>query len=303
MQGHKLTNNLEDTDMNTQKKQFGVRTVVALVLVAAFLFGGIGITNAAAQRSIPGDALYPVKTTIERTRLSMTQDAGNRAQMKMTYAEKRLEEIGKLITEGRFSEINLAVLSFESEINGAILELESLSKVDPQRAASLSLEITSALARYTQHLVTLVANAPDSVKAEVSRALDSSQTVSSLEMPTFDDNSNLNGNDAIEDNSNDAVEDNGNDAIDDYSNMNGNEAFDDNSNVNSNDNSDDLANSNNDNSNSNLNFNGDDSANSNDNSSNTNTSSNTNADDHGGSGKDSSGKSGSNSNGGGGSDD
>lgn len=293
--------------MNTQKKQFGMKSVVIIVATLAILFGGAGLTNAAAQSAIPGDALYPVKTTIERTRLSFSQDAGDRAALKMVFAEKRLDEVAKLINEGRFSEIRQAVLAFESEINGAILELDSLSKVDPARAARLAQEITSALTRYAESLATLAAAAPENVRDVVARALDTTQIASGLDMPKFDDNSNANTNESFDDNSNL----NSNESMDDNGNLNSNESMDDDSQINGNSNDDNGFDDN-----SNTSFNGNDdkggnsngsddsigNSNSNDDSggSNTNSSSNTNGDDNGGSGKKGKGsndKGGSNSNG------
>jgi len=53
--------------MNTQSKSTGLRNFLILAVIALLLFGGIGITGAAAQSSIPGDALYSVKTSIEQT--------------------------------------------------------------------------------------------------------------------------------------------------------------------------------------------------------------------------------------------
>lgn len=304
--------------MNTQKKQFGMKSVVIIIATLAILFGGAGLTNAAAQSSIPGDALYPVKTTIERTRLSFSQDAGDRAQMKMDFAEKRLDEVAKLINEGRFSEIRMAVLAFESEINGAILELDSLSKVDPARAARLAQEITSALTRYAESLVTLAAVAPENVRDVVARALDTTQIASGLDMPEFDDDSNANTNESLDDNgnlnSNDDMDDddqNSNESMDDDGNLNSNESMDDDSQVNGNSNDDDGFD---DNSNTSLNSNDDNGGNSNgsddsvgnsntnddSDDSNSNTSTNTNGDDSSGSGtsgKGSDDKGGSNSNG------
>jgi hypothetical protein len=195
-----------------------------ILVIAALVIGGISITRSAAQAAIPGDALYPVKTTIEQTRLTLAQDAGDRAQMKMAFAEQRLEEIAALIEEGRYREVNKAVLAFEADINSAILELETVSQVDPARAARIALEITAALTRYAQTLGVMAANAPDSVRPEVARALDTAQIVGSLELPTAgmasDDNSNAN----ISDNANDNGDDgNANsNADDDNANANGN---------------------------------------------------------------------------------
>ena len=236
--------------------------------------------GAAAQSAIPGDALYPVKTGLEQTRLSLARDAGVRAEMKMEFAEQRLTEIQKLIEEGRYQEVNDAVLAFESEINSAILELGTLAEVDPTRAAAIAKVITSALTRYAQALSLLAASAPDSVRSEVARALDTTQVAGGLPLvpPASNSNDNDNGvddngngdDDSGNANSNDnGVDDNGNDngnddnANDNGADDNGNDnGTDDNGNDNANDNS---ANGNDDNSNDDGD---DDNANSNDDNSN-----------------------------------
>ena len=277
--------------MNTR---FNFITLALIVGLVAVLLAGAGITGAAAQAAIPGDALYTVKTGIEQTRLALANDAGDRAQMKMAFAEQRLNEISALIEEGRYREINDAVLAFESGINGAILELQTLSHVDPLRSARLAQEITSTLTRYAQTLSALVASAPVDVRNEVNRALTSTNTASSLELPdgSLDDNSNGNANDnsnTNDDNSNGNANDNSNTNDDDNSNSsndngnansNDNAGDDDNSNS-SNDNGDDNGNDNSGDDNSNSsNDNGDDNGNDNSGDDNSN-SSNDNGDDNG----------------------
>ena len=300
--------------MNAHTKHFGLRSLALVMVIAALLFGGASITGVAAQSAIPGDALYPVKTTIEQTRLSLAQDAGDRAQMKMGFAEKRLEEIAALIEEGRYHEVSAAVLAFEADIHSAILELETISQIDPARGTRIALEITSALTRYAQTLSTMAANAPQSVKTEVTRALDTTQIAGGLELPPAgsqsDDNSNDNGDD---DNANsNGNDDNANDnGVDDNANSNDNDdnandnGVDDNANSNANDNGvDDNANSNGDDGNTNSsNDNGDDSPNGNSNDNSNDDSANNNGDDSGGGGSNDNGNdSGGGGNGGNGND-
>jgi hypothetical protein len=216
--------------MNAQTKRFSLRTAALVIAIALVLIAGIGVTGAAARSAIPGDALYPVKTTIEQTRLNLAGDAGDRAVMKMGFAEQRLAEIRSLIAEGRYGEVNLAVLAFESEIHGAILEVETVAQADPARAARLAMEIVSALTRYAQALSELAATAPDAVRAEVTRALDTTQLASGLDMPSADDAGSDNANDDNDNDDNDN-DDNGNDnTADDSGNDN---TGDDNGNDNS----------------------------------------------------------------------
>jgi len=258
--------------------------VIGFVLaIAVLLFGGIGITGTAAQSAIPGDALYAVKTTIENTRLSLAQDAGDRAQMKLAFAEQRLSEISGLIREGRYREIREAVLAFEANINAAIMELESVSALDPARAAAITHDITSALTRYAQTLSELAVVAPDSIKPEVARALDTTQIASRLGQSAANENANDNGDDSGNVNTNENANDNSNDSSsDDSGDINANE--DDSGNVNADDNTnvDDIANDNSGDDNSNTDDNGNDNSvdnNSNDDNSGENSSSDDNGSD------------------------
>jgi hypothetical protein len=226
--------------------------IIGFVLaVAIVLLGGIGITGAAAQAAIPGDALYPLKTTIESTRLMLAQNAGDRAQMNLAFAEQRLTEISNLIHEGRVREIRNAVLAFETHINAALMELETISASDPARAAAVAKEVTSALTRYAQSLSELAATAPENIKPEVVRALDTTQIATGLGQSAENENANANDNSNGNDNENGNSNANDN-AGDDNGNGNGNDNGDDNSNLNANDNSND------DNSNGNGNGNGND---------------------------------------------
>jgi hypothetical protein len=276
----------EEIDMNTR---FNFLPLAVIVGLLALLLAGVGITGVAAQAAIPGDALYTVKTGIEQTRLSLASDAGQRAQMKMAFAEQRLNEISALIEEGRYREINDAVLAFESGINGAILELQTLSQVDPARSARLAQDITRTLTRYAQTLSGLVASAPEDVRGEVKRALTSTHTASSLDLPdgSLDDNGNSNANDnsSIDDHGNDnSADDNSNASINDNGDDHGNDnSADDNSNASINDNGDDHGNDNSadDNSNTSINDNGDDHGNDNSADDNSNASINDNGDDNG----------------------
>lgn len=214
--------------MFTHINRSSLKTVSILLVVAALLFGGIGITGVAAQSSLPGDTLYPVKTGFEETRLTLTHDAKSRAELQLNFAEQRLEEIGKLVNEGRLNEVDQVVLAFEAAINSAIMEAESLASVDPSVSAELSREITSALTEYTQKLVSLLSKTPDDVKSEVERALETTRLVSGLEETlSKDDSIDENNHDgsvddspddaSIEDSSKSGVDDSQDESLDDCS--------------------------------------------------------------------------------------
>ena len=241
--------------MNAHTKQVGLRIAVIAVFLVAMLAVGIGVTGAAARAAIPGDALHPVKKGLEETRLTMAEDGGVRAQLKMAFAAQRLEEIDALIREGRYLEVDQAVLAFEASINGALIELESLASTDPVRAAALAKEITAALTQYAQTLSALTASVPDNVRSEVNRALDSTHLAGSLNLVQDDDSNDnttedLNDDDGISNHNGDDDDNSNDNGSADDSNTNDDDD-DDSTNVNTNgdDESDGSGNSNDDNSN------------------------------------------------------
>jgi hypothetical protein len=254
--------------MNSQNKSNRMKVLVLVSLIAVLLLGSIGATSVAAKSAIPGDALYSLKTTVEQTQLKLSKDAANRAQLKISFAEERLEEISKLVEEGRYLEIQETVLAFESAINGALFELESVTKTDPTRAAELATEITAALSKYAVVLTNLASSVPEVIQAEVNRALDSALLAGSLDMSSDDnDNDDMNSNDDDDDmNSNDDDDDdmNINDDDDYDDDMISND--DDDDDMNSNDDDDDDMNSNDDDDDydDDMNSNDDDDSNSND---------------------------------------
>jgi hypothetical protein len=257
-------------------------TIVTLIVVAAFLFGGAGVTAFASGSSLPGDALYPLKTSLESARAGLLDDPAAQARLYLDYAGRRLAEIESLVAQGRFSDIDQAAAEFDLYIQKALAAVQLLAQRDPAQAAALNQEISLALAGYTSALNQMLSTVPADVQPVLKDAIDASSAASSTDdnsNDSADDNSNDdaadNTNDDADDNSNDDAADNTNDDADDNTN---DDSSDDNTNDDADDNTNDDAddNSNDDSSDDNTNDDADD--NSNDDSSDDNT--NDDADDN-----------------------
>jgi len=74
--------------------------VATFVIVLALLFSGTGITAYAAQDSLPGEALYPVKTLMEDVRLELTTDPAAEYDLLDQYLTTRFEEMDELKAAG-----------------------------------------------------------------------------------------------------------------------------------------------------------------------------------------------------------
>jgi hypothetical protein len=147
-----------------------------LIVLAMFLFGGMGITAYAASSSLPGDALYSLKTTVENVRARLTPDLAARARLYTEFAGRRLLEMRTLVDEGRYEDLPRAANEFEGDLQKALNAIESLSQTDPGRAAELNAEIAVALRIYGDILNTMLAVIPSEMQPAIQKALNASQS-------------------------------------------------------------------------------------------------------------------------------
>lgn len=171
----KLNKSKEGYTVNNGSRKFAVSTLVAILLVVVIIFGGASATAYAAQSALPGDALYPVKTSLEQTQISLANDAYNQAQLNLEFAQRRLDEIKELLSQGRTNDIDFASSEFEFYIQEAMMASQLVQSTDPERGAELNSLVSQALLDYASALRTVLINAPDSVKPVVERALLASQ--------------------------------------------------------------------------------------------------------------------------------
>jgi hypothetical protein len=219
--------NKENNKMATNKKRLTVMIIAVLVVMVIVLFGGTTATVLASQNSIPGDTLYPIKTTLERTRLSLARSGDARVELQLEFAEQRLAEIESLIKEGRFQNIKPAATAFEEHIFTALEELSALAEVNPDQAGRLMVRLTESISRYAAALSDMAGRVPEPVRGDLQN------TIINL---GGGDNDNYNENDNYNDNFNDKANDNDNYNDNDNFNENENDSYDDDDNFNENEN-------------------------------------------------------------------
>jgi hypothetical protein len=166
-------------------RKFAFSTVFALIVVAIMLFGGASATAYASQSSLPGDALYPIKMGLEQTQISLTNDAYAQAKLHLEFAQRRLEEIKQLLTQGRSSNVEFASDEFEQFIQQAMEATNTVMASDPERGAELSNLVSKALLDYAIALKAVLLEAPDPVKPVVEKALLFSQDGAGDEIEIF----------------------------------------------------------------------------------------------------------------------
>jgi hypothetical protein len=185
----------------SMKLSYSVLLVVIILVV--ILFSSAGATAYAAQSALPGDALYPVKTTIEQTQVRLAADAARVAELHLEFAERRLDEIAVLIAEGRYGEIERATQEFEYHVQQALAAMQTVAAGDPLRAQELAVRVTAALSEYARSLSGMMMNVPEGTRSAMERAIITSQNTGSMSPTEFNENDNANENiNANQDNSN-----------------------------------------------------------------------------------------------------
>ncbi len=160
-------NKKEKQTMKSNKLRLALGIVATLVVLVIVMFGGTTATVLASQNSIPGDTLYPIKTTLERTRLSLARSTETRIELQLEFAEFRLDEIEALIKEGRFQNIKPAITAFEGHIMKALEEINLLAEESPDQAVSLMASLTESLARYVAALTDMASRIPEPLRVDL----------------------------------------------------------------------------------------------------------------------------------------
>lgn len=81
-------------------KEVSIMKIASILVILGLLFGGSGATVAAAQTSMPGDMLYPVKMLTEDIQMDLTNDEANKFELAMKFTQRRYDEIQAVLEDG-----------------------------------------------------------------------------------------------------------------------------------------------------------------------------------------------------------
>ena len=146
--------------------------ILVIVLTLSAIGGG---TAYAAQDSLPGDVLYPVKLGTEQMRMMLPGDDVVKAERALSFAERRIGEIEALAEKGRPQDLDLAVAQYGYAIN--------MTQTKIERAGNRGLATGNITARVaeatTKHLSVLDEvwdMVPDEAKTAIAHARNISET-------------------------------------------------------------------------------------------------------------------------------
>jgi len=151
------------------KRRFNmVAIIVAVVLAVSALGGG---TAYASQGSLPGDVLYPVKLGTEQARLVVATSDTAKAELYLTFANSRVQEMTALAERGRPEKVNIAVNGYDGAIGMAIGKMEE-AKGKGLAIADTSELVAEATSKHLPALDEVYDRVPDEAKPAIERARD-----------------------------------------------------------------------------------------------------------------------------------
>ncbi len=118
---------------------------IAGLLVALLLTFSTGVAYA-AESTLPGDALYPVKRGLETAQLALSATTAGDTALTASFVDRRLAEIETLTARGRWGDVDQALQAYATSVD-ELVRLEALAG-DPS-------ESTDVEARLSHHLEVL----------------------------------------------------------------------------------------------------------------------------------------------------
>lgn len=119
------------------------RALVAIGMSAVLLLSTLGVGVAAAEGTLPGETLYPLKRGFEEARLLLSFDDTTEVQLLAEFSDERLREIEGLIAAGRAESLEPAAEAYTDSMQRlaqAVAEnpgAESAAAFDERTAAHL----------------------------------------------------------------------------------------------------------------------------------------------------------------------
>lgn len=144
-------------------------TLAVFVLAVA---GSISVAGASSQ-ALPGDTLYPVKLGIEKAQFALAVDDDSRAQLRVEFAGRRLEEMVEVAAASRNTQtgvVRLAADRFKTEVVNIQQELNSDETTDAQTEFAKS--VGRKVDVYSSTVASTGGDLPEEVLGEVEEILE-----------------------------------------------------------------------------------------------------------------------------------
>jgi formate dehydrogenase maturation protein FdhE len=148
---------------------------VAVILAVVVTLLVLGTSAAyAAQDSLPGETLYPVKLGTEQVMMLLSRDEVVKAERALSFTERRIGEIEALVAEGRVQDLGLAVEKYGYALNMALAKIER-ARNRGLATQNITALVAEATARHLSVLDTVYDTMSDATKAVIAQVREISE--------------------------------------------------------------------------------------------------------------------------------
>lgn len=171
--------------------------MVAVSLLAFVVLSTGTVSVYAAQSSLPGDMLYPVKIGVEKLQVAVTVNPESRAYLHLKLAERRVDEAATQVSLNRTPDAS-ALASLSTQTNAAIREIEKTALDSVNTFLSRLAEST------INQQVTLASTfraSPESGNGSIRQAMDTVQRANFIADAAYNNADFLNTNPSVNDKS------------------------------------------------------------------------------------------------------
>lgn len=145
-----------------------LQLVIAAVLALTATTGSVAF---AANASNPGDALHGLDLAMEKIQLNLAPDVASKVQLRLQFANERLDEAQATFSENDLTDGLEAVHDYGEEISSIAQLIGEEGGSDQEALASL---LDAAHAIHTEVLTGLLDTVPDQAKDGIQRAIEAS---------------------------------------------------------------------------------------------------------------------------------
>ncbi len=153
--------------------QYVVRPVGAMVVIV-LVFLGYTATSTIASASLPGDLLYPVKSTTEKVQLALTFDQEEKIELHMDFVDRRTDELQQLVripneSDDKKSErVSEAVKNISNEVKSIQKNLDKISSdITSTQIVEVAKVVDTKTQEVSKEIVAAHASLPEAVQQQI----------------------------------------------------------------------------------------------------------------------------------------
>lgn len=134
--------------------------------IMLFVGGWIGIANASLG-TLPGEQLYPVKLGMERVQMALATSSAQKAQLRMEFTSRRLEEMVALASSGKESDLSQIAMAVD-RVKQDVADMKSdLATESTDQVTELAKAVRRKADDYTSTVTSSAPTFPSNVQKQV----------------------------------------------------------------------------------------------------------------------------------------